>query len=95
MSNCILGPASHFGRRHSARICTGCGSISVFFDGKACAGFSEEGDELRVLTCSGSMLEEPFTIKPLQPDTLQVSREGSIVFQIVERGEELKKMSPG
>jgi hypothetical protein len=55
MSNCILGAASGFGSRHSARVCSRCGAISVFLNGKRCAAFNEDGDELPVLTCTGFM----------------------------------------
>ncbi len=95
MSKCILGPATDFGRRHSAQVCSRCGAISVFLDGKLCAGFNEDSDELQGLTCAGSTREAPLTLKELRPDTLQVSREGTLAFQIVERGEALEKMSPG
>lgn len=95
MSKCVFGPSISFGHRHSARVCTQCGAIGVFLDGELCATFNEDGDELQKLTCKGSMLEAAFALEVLQPDTLQVSREGLLAFQIVERGERLTKMSPG
>ncbi len=78
MSKCVLGPATGFGRRHSAQVCSRCGAISVFLDGKLCAAFSEDGDELQVLTCRGRRQEAPFRLKfdrakavRLNPDRLQ------------------------
>lgn len=48
MSKCILGPSTAFGLRHSARVCSTCGAISIFFDRKHCAMFNEDSDEVRV-----------------------------------------------
>ena len=94
MWNCILGSATKFGGHHSAQVCSRCGAVNVFLDAKLCAAFNEDGDELQVLTCAGSMRNSPFTISLNAPDTLQVCRGGTPVFQIVERGEALEKMSP-
>jgi len=95
MSNCVLGPTVEFGSHHSARICTRCGSVSVFLDETLCARFDEQGEELQTLNCAGFAGEALFILSPAPPDTLQISRDGRQIFQIIERGERLEKLTPG
>jgi hypothetical protein len=94
MSQCILGSATKFGSRHSAQVCTRCGGITIFSGEQVSAKFDEEGEEIADSDCAASALEPLFTLEALGPDTLQVRREGTLLFKIVERGEALEKMSP-
>jgi hypothetical protein len=94
MPQCILGSATKFGSRHSTQVCTRCGAITIFSGGQVSAKFDEEGEEIADSDCGESALEPLFTLEVLGPDTLQVRREGTLLFKIVERGEALEKMSP-
>jgi hypothetical protein len=95
MSNCIFGPTAEFGRRHSARVCSRCGAMSVFLDETLRARFDEDGEKLRTLICEGYTREAPFILNSMPPNVLQLSCDGKLMFQVVERGETLEKMPPG
>jgi hypothetical protein len=96
MSNCILGPSTNFGSHHSAQVCSCCGTISVFLDGKPNLFYDEEGKRLRTLTtCNGFKQEALFQLKAEDPDTLVVSRDGSPEIFLVERGDGIIKREKG